>query len=90
MITFKIIANGLVENDISFELKDGSLEVEDCTVTIEYNGLYYVRLIGIGNGQGLAVKSPFAVLNFLIAYSRLVKDNKSIDITDFLKQGAEQ
>lgn len=86
MTTFKIIANGLIESDISFELEDGSLKVEDCTVTISDNGLYYVRLVGIDSEQGVAVKSPFVVLEFLIGYHWLVKDNKSIDISDLNKK----
>ncbi|HHW5060916.1 hypothetical protein ACEUW3_07645 [Staphylococcus pseudintermedius] len=81
MTTFKIIANGLIENDISFELQDGYLEVEDFTVTISDNGLYYVRLVGIDSEQGLAVKSPFAVLSFLISYSRLIRDNRSMSVS---------
>ncbi|MDK3882521.1 hypothetical protein O0C98_04245 [Staphylococcus pseudintermedius] len=86
MTTFNIIANALIENDISFELKDGSLEVEDCTVTISDNGLYYVRLVGIDSEQGLAVKSPFAVLSFLISYSRLIGDNQSMSVSDLKKE----
>ncbi|REH88588.1 hypothetical protein [Staphylococcus felis] len=78
MNTFKIIIRGLIENNISFETEGHVLKVEDCIVAIGANGVYYVRLVGIDSVQGLAVESPFAVLNFLIAYSRLIKDNRNI------------
>ncbi|PCF70790.1 hypothetical protein B4W72_11830 [Staphylococcus delphini] len=90
MTTFKIIANGLIESDISFDLKDGYLEVEDCTVTISDNGLYYVHLTGIGHRQGVAVKSPFVVLEFLTAYYRLVEDNQNLFSTNFVYRKGDE
>nr|WP_277955708.1 hypothetical protein [Staphylococcus caprae] len=63
-------------------MEDNLLTVKDCTVKTQ-NGLFYVRLTGIDNEQGLAVKSPYVIADFLTNYYHLVEDNESLSMSDF-------
>lgn len=81
MNDFKIIISELISKGIEFEIEDDTLIVGDCSV-INYNDVYFFKLSGINTQQGMAVKHPIVIANFLASYYYLLEDNNSITVKD--------
>lgn len=81
MSDFKIITSELIRKGIEFEIEDDTLIVGDCSV-INYNDVYFLKLFGINTQQGMAVKYPIVIGNFLASYYYLLEDNNSITVKD--------
>lgn len=81
MSDFKIITSELIDKGIEFEIEDGTLIVGDCSV-INYGDGYFLNLSGIDTRQGMAVKQPIVIADFLSSYYYLLEDHNSITVKD--------
>lgn len=81
MSDFKIITSELISKGIEFEIEDDTLIVGDCSV-INYNDVYFLKLSGINTQQGMAVKYPIVIADFLSSYYYLLEDHNSITVKD--------
>ena len=81
MSDFKIITSELISKGIDFEIEDGTLIVGDCSV-INYSDVYFLKLSGINTQQGMAVKRPIVIADFLSSYYYLLEDHNSITVKD--------
>ncbi|MGC7619404.1 hypothetical protein ACP2XG_05630 [Staphylococcus epidermidis] len=81
MNDFKIITSELISKGIEFEIEDDTLIVGDCSV-INYNDVYFLNLSGIDTRQGMAVKQPIVIADFLSSYYYLLEDHNSITVKD--------
>ena len=81
MSDFKIITSELISKGIEFEIEDDTLIVGDCSV-INYSDVYFLKLYGINAHQGMAVKHPTVLADFLPSYYYLLEDHNSITVKD--------
>lgn len=81
MSDFKIITSELISKGIEFEIEDDTLIVGDCSV-INYNDVYFLKLSGINTQQGMTVKQPIFIADFLSSYYYLLEDHNSITVKD--------
>ena len=81
MTDFKIITSELISKGIEFEIEDDTLIVGDCSV-INYSDVYFLKLSGINTQQGMAVKHPIVIADFLSSYYYLLEDHNSITVKD--------
>ena len=80
MSDFKIITSELISKGIEFEIEDDTLIVGDCSV-INYSDVF-LKLSGINTQQGMAVKHPRVIADFLSSYYYLLEDHNSITVKD--------
>lgn len=81
MSDFKIITSELISKGIEFEIEDDILIVGDCSV-INYGDVYFLNLSGINTQQGMVVKHPIVIADFLSSYYYLLEDHNSITVKD--------
>ncbi|UUY83518.1 hypothetical protein NUT44_01780 [Staphylococcus haemolyticus] len=81
MSDFKIITSELISKGIEFEIEGDTLIVGDCSV-INYSDVYFLKLFGINTQQGMAVKHPIVIADFLASYYYLLEDHNSITVKD--------
>lgn len=81
MSDFKIITSELISKGIEFEIEDDTLIVGDCSV-INYGDVYFLKLSGINTQQGMTVKQPIVIADFLCSYYYLLEDHNSITVKD--------
>ncbi|MCG1072249.1 hypothetical protein K4P50_11775 [Staphylococcus epidermidis] len=81
MSDFKIITSELISKGIEFEIEDDTLIVGDCSV-INYGDVYFLKLSGINTQQGMTVKQPIVIADFLSSYYYLLEDHNSITVKD--------